>query len=234
MKTLRPKNLQLAGVELVLPTVLCIDGRQAKRTRAMVTVGYATGYVDTIVAPLVAEWLSRHFHRRFTEHGRGAEGDLAAEALYDMLASHFDRERPFLAAIVSLHDAAARPGAPATNSVATRPHNGGRRHDDGDALSRFVNGAGLTRWTFDGGVHAFINPRTGAAQVAFEPLPGGIEFASADNFASPNAKICRQADQATAWCGFGIPIADPAEIVLMLRNEISAARHAHASRAAHV
>jgi hypothetical protein len=234
MKTLRAKNLQLAGVELVLPTVLCIDGRQAKGARTTVTVGYATGYVDTIVAPLVAEWLSRHFHRRFAEHGRGAEGDLAAEALYDMLASHFGRERPFLAAIVSPHDAAGRSGDQAANSAASKPHNGSHRHGNGDALSRFVNGAGLTRWTFDGAVRAFINPRTGAAQVAFEPLPGGIEFASTDNFDSPGTKISRRTNEATAWYGFGIPITDPADIVLMLRNEISAARHAHASRAAHV
>src|SRR5262249_35923699 len=96
MKPLRGKNLQLAGIELVLPTVWCIEGRQFKRARVTLTVGYATGYVDTIVAPLVAEWLSRHFHRRFAEHGRGAEGDLAVEAFYDKLASHFRRETPFL------------------------------------------------------------------------------------------------------------------------------------------
>jgi hypothetical protein len=83
MRNYRVKNLQLAGIELVLPTVLCIDGRQSKGGRTTLTVGYATGYVDTIVAPLVAEWLARHFHGRFSEHGRGAEGDLAAEAFYE-------------------------------------------------------------------------------------------------------------------------------------------------------
>ncbi len=101
MRNQRAKNLQLAGIELVLPTVLCIDSRQSKGGRTTLTVGYASGYVDTIVAPLVAEWLARHFHGRFSEHGRGAEGDLAAEAFYDILASHFRRETPFLAAIVS-------------------------------------------------------------------------------------------------------------------------------------
>jgi hypothetical protein len=236
MKTLRAKNLQLAGIELVLPTVLCINGRPAKGARTTVTVGYATGYVDTIVAPLVAEWLSRHFHRRFAEHGRGAEGDLAAEALYDMLASRFGRQTPFLAAIVSSHDVAVRSGDQAANSAASKPHNGCHRDSNGDALSRFVNGAGLTRWTFDGAVRAFINPRTGAAQVAFAPLPGGIEFASTDNFDSPSTKICRRTNEATAWYGFGVPISDPADIVLMLRNKISASHHAaaHARRAAHV
>ena len=46
MKTMRAKNLQLAGVELVLPTVLCIDGRPAKGPRTTITVGYAAGYAD--------------------------------------------------------------------------------------------------------------------------------------------------------------------------------------------
>src|SRR5262249_21902015 len=160
MKTPRAKNLQLAGIELVLPTVLCIDGRQSKGARTSLTVGYATGYVDTIVAPLVAEWLSRHFHGRFTEHGRGAEGDLAAEAFYDKLASHFSRETPFLAAIVS------------------QPHNNRQRQGNGDVLSRFMSGGGLVRWTCEGPVRAFINPRAGTGQGAFEPLQGGIGLGS--------------------------------------------------------
>ncbi len=217
MKTLRAKNLQLAGVELVLPTVLCIDGRQSKGVHTTLTVGYATGYVDTIVAPLAGEWLSRHFHHRFAEHGRGAEGDLAAEAFYDKLASCCTRRAPFLAAIVS------------------QPHDDRLRHGNGDILSRFMSGGGMARWTCDGAVRAFINPRTGAAQVAFEPLPGGIELASIDTFDLSSTKSCRRTNEAAAWYGFGVPISDPADIVLMLRNEISASRHAHAHarRAAH-
>ena len=66
MKTSWAKHLQLAGIELVLPTVLCIGGRQPKGARTTLTVDYAAGYVDTIVAPLAAEWLSRHSHGRFT------------------------------------------------------------------------------------------------------------------------------------------------------------------------
>ncbi len=218
MKTLRAKNLQLAGIELVLPTVLFIDGRQSKGARPTLTIGYATGYVDTIIAPLVAEWLSRHFHGRFTEHGRGAEGDLAAEAFYDKLASHFGREAPFLAAIVA------------------QPHKDRQRHANGNVLSRFMSGGGLVRWTCEGPVRAFINPKTSAAQVAFEPLPGGIELANTDKFDLPTTRLCKRANAATAWYGFGVPISDPADTVLMLRNDISASRHAHAHarRAAHV
>ncbi|MBO0716577.1 MAG: hypothetical protein J2P55_04475 [Rhizobiales bacterium] len=216
MRNQRAKNLQLAGIELVLPTVLCIDGRQSKAARTL-TIGYATGYVDTIVGPLVAEWLSRHFHWHFNEHGRGPEGDLAAEAFYDMLANHFKRGAPFLAAIVS------------------QPHNVSQRHGNGNVLSRFMSGAGLARWTFDGAVRAFINPKTGAAQVAFEPLPGGIELTSADKSDLPGTKLGKRANAAFAWYGFGVPLRDPADIVLMLRNDIGASRHAHAHarRAAH-
>jgi hypothetical protein len=241
----RAKNLQLAGIELVLPTVLRIDGRQSKGARTTLTVGYATGYVDTIIAPLIGEWLLRHFHRRFTEHGRGAEGDLAAEAFYDMLACHFGRDRPFLAAIVSSHDAVAWRLAPrlgthlgsdeVTDPAAAKPHNGGPRHGNGDMLARFMSGAGLMRWTFNGAVRAFINPRTGAAQVAFEPLPGGVELARADPIELPGARPGKRSTEAIAWYGFGVPISDPAEIVLMLRKKIGSSRHAHghARRAAH-
>jgi hypothetical protein len=235
VKTSRAKNLQLAGIELVLPTVLCIDGRQARGARTTLTVGYATGYVDTIVAPLVAEWLSRHFHRRFAEHGRGAEGDLAAEAFYDKLASHFGRDTPFLAAIVCRHDPVLGLGSDQILDVgAAKLRNGNHRH--GDALSRFISGAGMTRWTFDGTVHAFINPKTGAAQVAFEPLPGGIELINTNKFDPPSTKLARRSNEAMAWYGFGVPVSDPADIVLTLRNQITASRHAPAParRAAHV
>lgn len=237
MKTLRAKNLQLAGIELVLPTVLWIDGRQSKGARTTLTIGYAAGYVGTIVAPLVAEWLSRHFHRRFAEHGRGADGDLAAEAFYDKLASYFGRETPFLAAIVcppELAPGLASELAPAVASDRSnsKPRNGSHRH--GDALSRFIRGTEMTRWTFDGAVHAFMNPKTGAARVAFEPLPGGIEMTSTDKFDPPNTKADRRMSEAVAWYGFGVPVSDPADIVLTLRHEISTSRHAsmHARRAA--
>lgn len=233
MKTMRGKNLQLAGVELVLPTVLCIDGRQAKGARTTITVGYAAGYADAIVAPLVAEWLSRHFHRRFTEHGQGAEGGLAAQAFYDKLASHFGREASFLAAIVSRPEAAAPAGSVQPPANASKLHNGSHRHGTADILSRFVGGAGLARWTFGGAVRAFVNPKTGGAQVAFEPLPGAIELASAEKF-DPSSRSCKRTNEATAWYGFGVPISDPTDIVLRLRNEISASRHAPARRAAHV
>jgi hypothetical protein len=99
-----------------------------------------------------------------------------------------------------------------------------------------MDGAGLARWMFAGPVHAFINPKTGAAQVAFEPLPGGIELTGTDKPDSSGARLCKRANEAVAWYGFGVSIRDPAEIVLMLRNEIAEARNAqaHARRTAHV
>src|SRR5689334_12940765 len=163
MKAPRAKNLQLAGIELVLPTVLCIEGRQINRARPTVTVGYAAGYVDSIVASVVAEWLSRHFHGRFSEHGRGPEGDLAAEAFYDKLARNVGTEAPFLTAIVSVPEPGMTRSLPPLHS-APKPHSGGHRNGNGDLLSRFTNGAGLARWAFAGPIHAFINAKTGAAQ----------------------------------------------------------------------
>jgi hypothetical protein len=237
MKNLRAKNLQLAGIELVMPTVLCIDGR-ASKGKPTLTIGYATGYVETIVAPLAAAWLSRQVRRRFSEHGRGAEGDIAVEAFYDKLASEFTRETPFLAVIVSPHRAASLGfGIEQTaNSAAIKLHDCSPRRVNGEVLSRFMNGAELVRWIFEGPVHAFINPKTGAAQVAFEPLPGGIELTGADKTDSSSARLCKRANEAAAWYGFGVPIRDPAELVLMLRNEIAESRHAHAHarRMAHV
>lgn len=232
MRSQRAKNLQLAGIELVLPTVLCIDGRQSNGIRTTLTVGYATGYAETIIGPLVAEWLARHFRRRFTEHGRGAQGDLAAEAFYDKLACHFTRAAPFLAAIVAPQRSPPYCGTdhPASTGTA-KPHNGGHRCDNGDAVSRFMGGDGLVRWAFAGPARAFINPKTGAAQVAFEPLPGGIEFASTNR---PEPSCARRAHEAIAWYGLGVPIGDPADIVLMLRNEISDSRHAQVRRVVHV
>src|SRR5262249_56218778 len=123
----------------------CIDGSPGKGGTLL---GSASGYADAIVAPLAAAWLSRIFHRSFVEHGRGADGDLAAEAFYDKVASEFSREEPFLAAIVSARHAAASDfGA------------------DGDVLSRFMTGAGLVRWTFEGSVRAFLNTRTAPAHA---------------------------------------------------------------------
>jgi hypothetical protein len=121
-------------------------------------------------------------------------------------------------------------------AIASQPHNERYRRTNGDVLSRFMSGGGLVRWACQGPVRAFINPKTSAAQVAFEPLPGGIELANTEKLDLPATKLCKRANAAIAWYGFGVPISDPADIVLMLRNDISASRHAraHARRAAHV
>ena len=234
MKHMRGKNLQLAGVELVLPTVLCIDGCPGKGGTLL---GYASGYADTIVAPLAAAWLSRIFHRSFVEHGRGADGDLAAEAFYDKIASEFSREEPFLAAIVSpQHATASDFGADGANSALAKLHQLSHGRANRDVLSRFMTGAGLVRWTFEGPVRAFLNARTGAAQIAFDPLPGGIDLTATDKLESPSARSGKRAHAAEAWYGFGVPVRDPADIVMMLRNETTDSRHAqpHPRRAAHV
>jgi hypothetical protein len=240
---MRGRNLQLAGIELVLPTVLCIESRTGKGERTTLTIGYASRYADTIVGPLAAEWLSRQFHCRFAEHGRGAEGDLAAEAFYDKLACEFTGETAFLAAIISPHQppGSAHPGHGghganiATHAAAARRHDT-HRGINGDILSRFMAGPGLVRWTFEGRVRAFLNTKTAAAQVTIDPLPGGIELTGMAKTDASGARLGKRGHEAIAWCGFGVPICDPAELVLTLRNEIAEFRHpaAHATRAAHV
>jgi hypothetical protein len=196
-------------------------------------MGYVTAYADTIVAPLAGEWLSRHFQRRFVERGRGAEGDLAAQAFYDKLASLFRRDVPFLAAVVSPPlGTFAIPGIALESAGTGKTHLAEHRIDD-DVLCRFVRGGGLVRWNCSGRVRAHHNPRTGIAQVTFDPLPGGIELAGTDKLAHSGARALKPTQVVSAWYGFGVPIRDPAELVVTLRNAIGAQRHAAAQRAAH-
>ena len=232
MKNHRSKNLHLAGFELTAPTVLCIDGRRSRGGRMTLLMGYVTAYADTIVASLAGEWLSRHLHRRFVEHGRDAEGDLAAQAFYDKLANLFGRDVPFLAAVMSPPlGTSAIPGV-ALEGGTGKTHLAEHRID-GDVLCRFVRGGGLVRWNCSGRVRAHHNLRTGIAQVTFDPLPGGIELAGTDKLAQSGARALKQTQVVSAWYGFGVPIRDPTEFVVTLRNAIGELRHAPAQRAAH-
>jgi len=91
--------------------------------------------------------------------------------------------------------------------------------------------AALVRWNCGGRVRAHHNPKTGIAQVTFDPLPGGIELADADKLAQSGARLFKDAHVASAWYGFGVPIRDPAELVVTLRNAIGGElRHAPAQR----
>ena len=233
MKTPRPNDVHFAGYELTLPTVLRIDGRQSRGGRTTLTIGYGATYTDTFIASLVGEWLSRHFHRRFGECGRDSEANLATQAFYDKLSSYFGQETPFLAALVlsPLGAAAISGAAPLRASIGKARI--AERRTNGDVLSRFMRGGGLVRWTCSGRVRAHHNSKTGIAQVTFDPLPGGIELASADKIVQSGARPFKQAQVISAWYGFGVPIRDPAELAVMLRKTIDAVRHAPARRAAH-
>jgi hypothetical protein len=90
-----------------------------------------------------------------------------------------------------------------------------------------------TQLSCSGCARAHHNPKTGIAQVTFDPLPGGIELISTDSFAWSGARPFKDAHDVSAWYGFGVPIRDPAEIVVMLRNVIVEPRHAPVRRAAH-
>ena len=68
------------------------------------------------------------------------------------------------------------------------------------------------------------------------PMCGGVDLIATDKLESPSARSGKRAHAAEAWYGFGVPVRDPADIVMMLRNETTDSRHAqpHPRRAAHV
>jgi hypothetical protein len=237
MKTTRSKNLQknlhLAGCELTLPTVLSIDGRHSRGGRTTLAIGYAAAYADAIIAPLVGEWLSRHFHRRFVECGRDSEANLATQAFYDKLGSCFGQETPFLAALVLSPRVAAAISGSAQPGAAIGEARFSERRINGDSLSRFLRGGGLVRWTCSGRVRAHHNSKTGHAQVTFDPLPGGIELSSADKLVQSGTRPFKETQVISAWYGFGAPIRDPAELAALLRKTLGEVRRAPAQRAAH-
>ncbi len=211
------KNLQLAGIDVALPAVVAIDGRQADTSKRMnVIVGFASSEADNIVPTLVGQWLSRLCHRHFVENGRGAAGDLAAEAFYDKLAWNFPGDTPFVAALI------------------TRPRPA--RLANCDIVPGLIGGAELARWRFRGQVRAYLNPAAGIAQVTFDELPGGIALVSKNGFAPSVSRAFERCHEVGAWYGFGVPVYDPAKAVMTLRDEFADPRRTRiAARApAHV
>jgi hypothetical protein len=201
------KNPQLAGINVVLPAVFAIEGKRCDTAKRLnIIVGFAAGGAGSIVAAAAGQWLSQLCHRHFVEVGRGADGDLAAEAFYDKLASVFPDDSPFVAVLVPQHRAS--------------------RVLDGDVLSRLPGGAGLARWKFGGPVRAYLNPATGVAQLTFNQLPGGITLASRAEFDASISRAFERCHDAGAWYGFGVPMCEPAKAVMTLRDEFAGLRGA--------
>src|SRR5262249_57759502 len=57
---------------------------------------------------------------------------------------------------------------------------------------------------FQGRARAFLNRRSGSAQVTFDRLPGGLEFVGrpAGTTSSRTLTSARR-EETSAWCGFG-------------------------------
>jgi hypothetical protein len=159
MKT-RPRDPHLAGYELTLPTILCIESRQSRGGRTSLALGYGAAYKDTLIAALIGEWLSRHFHRGFVECGRESGANLATQAFYDKLDACFGRETPFLAALVSLPLGAAAVSGGGSRHAGVSNACSAERRTNGDVLGRLMRGGGLARWMCCGRVRAHHNPKS--------------------------------------------------------------------------
>jgi hypothetical protein len=231
MKGLRHINLRLSGIDIVLPALVAIEGRAADRPVGLI-MGFAARYTDSTVCALVGQWLSQLFHRSFVEHGRGIDGDLAAEAFYDKLAHDFDEDTPFVAAIALRKDDIGHMPFETSPSAGAmlQPGRGGNAGQHG-AFLRFVGGTELARWQMCGRVRAFLNPQVGTAQVTFDDLPGGIGLISTGRLPASVARTMDRARQVAAWYGFGVPIRKPADAVMVLRNEIAPFRSKANARA---
>jgi|GEM_PF-5142689 hypothetical protein len=224
MKSLRHINLELSGVEIVLPALVAIEGQASDQPLKLI-MGFAERYCEGMVPGLVGQWLAQLFHRTFVEHGRGINGDLAAEAFYDKLAHDFHDEAPFVASIALCKDDVGHTLFETSPFArATLQPGKGRNAGEHGALMRFVGGTELARWRICGRVRAYLNPRIGTAQVTFDDLPGGIKLISTSRLPASAARAMDHARQVAAWYGFGVPIRKPADAVMELRNEIAAFR----------
>jgi hypothetical protein len=218
VKSLRHINLQLSGVDIVLPALVCIEG-QADRSLGLI-IGFAERYADGMIASLVGQWLLHLLRRPFLERDRCGDSNLAATALYDKLSHDFGSDNPFVAAIALRKELAANvpieisPFAPAT------VHSGKGRNFDNRALSKFIICTEFARWHICGGVHAFLNPNTVTAHVTFDELPGGIDLIGAGRLPASAARTLERTHRVSAWYGFGAPLRSPADAVMKLRNKI--------------
>ncbi len=209
----RRKNLQLAGIDVVLPAVVSIEAQEPERPKRMhVIAGFAAEEVDDIIPALVGQWLSHLCHGHFVDNGRGVDGDLAAEAFYDKLASAFSDHAPFVVTLI--------PRARNVRLVHRRlpsPLIGGR---SSCALEISRTGAGLSE------------SRNGRAQVTFDEFPGGITLVSRNGFPASIFRVFEQCHDVSAWYGCGVPRRDPAKVIVALRDQVADPRHtAIASRA---
>jgi hypothetical protein len=197
-----------------------------------IALSFAEGRVQSVVAALVAHWLEHTFHRRFVEDPTGAESDLAAAAFYDKLASRFEDESAFAAALVfPRRRSVSRSADPVSSNGAPDA----RRTARGDAFSRFVNGTELAKWTFHGRVLAHVDPAAGTVQVAFDELPGSVTFFSEPKSPTLASRSLARSHEVSAWYGFGTPIRRPDAALETLRDAVAArSRRAKAPAAHHV
>jgi benzoate-CoA ligase family protein len=160
-----------------------------------------------IAAGLIAEWLSGQFGHNFIEDRCGPAGDLAIAAFYDDLASRF-HDGAFVAAI-----AAASDDRFAAFDAASSPAE----------VFQFVRESEPIAWTVQGSAHAFLNRKTGRAQVTFDHLPGALEFIGRilPRLVAPHADAAALLEEASAWYGFGRLRDGASDLLVRMRERVA-------------
>jgi hypothetical protein len=228
MKSSRHSNLHLAGIDILLPALVCINGRSAGRRHTSLIIGFAKKYDDSIIAPLVGEWLWHLLHRQFVENCRGPDGDLAAEVFYDKLAYDFADDDPFVSALVVSGEKILDVSGDTTGLPRRLARTRNAELGEERALARFIHGAKFARWNFSGMVRAHLGTDARMAQISFEDLPGGIALTRTGTSVLSLPKTLADMHDVSAWYGFGVPLRNPADAVVELRNEIAALRRPEA------
>jgi hypothetical protein len=166
------------------------------------------------VTRLFTQWLREQFGHQFAlDSASKVESSLALTALCDKLQSTFTRRAELFAIIVvqrsKQRSNRAQPFIAYSNS---HPIN---LNSDSDQLIRL---------SFYGSALAYLNLRSGRAQVILERLPGAMEFSSSAR--SQRAECPARSRVATnmwaeAWYGLGVPNSSPVEIVKKIGEQMN-------------
>ena len=210
--------------------MLCMDGTLAHRAVHVIIGGGANA--DQLVARLVARWLSEAFGHAYAENRASSDGNLARVAFYDRLHDHFGAGRTFfgvLGVIGSQRDDGGERSAAVPEAAPARP--GTAFPDELPFLTQLE----ALELKFRGLVRAHPSMMAHRVQAIFEDLPGAIEFTRSgrrrpserlrlvlSGARTSVREVVEQSREASAWYGFGVPSARPADIIATIGTAIDA------------